>query len=169
MCVVVCKSGLCSTSRLLVLLHVSGLSALVPECPNNSSTDQSKADHHCHLPASSMLPSCCTTCFCALLLVLTLSVQRHTAVPDGEIHVTLKDGKPYSLWNIVSLAHHATQGMLTLKTTCVFHPSDYSGGCYECGLLFQYLPDNACMQCEHCSNAAMLAMHPQHSGSVCCM
>ncbi|KAL3163353.1 hypothetical protein ABBQ32_009742 [Trebouxia sp. C0010 RCD-2024] len=47
--------------------------------------------------------------------------------PDGEIHVTLKDGRPYSLWNVVSLAHHATQGMLILKTTCAFHPADYPG------------------------------------------
>ena len=46
---------------------------------------------------------------------------------DGEIHVTLKDGKPYSLWNIVSLAHHATQGVLTLKTTCAFNAADYPG------------------------------------------
>ncbi|DBA85430.1 TPA: hypothetical protein ACH3X2_006106 [Trebouxia sp. C0005] len=46
---------------------------------------------------------------------------------DGEIHVTLKDGKPYSLWNIVSLAHHATQGVLILKTTCPFHADQYPG------------------------------------------
>lgn len=46
---------------------------------------------------------------------------------DGEIHVTLKDGKPYSLWNIVSLAHHATQGVLVLKTTRLFHPGNYPG------------------------------------------
>ncbi len=41
--------------------------------------------------------------------------------------MTLKDGKPYSLWNIVSLAHHATQGVLILKTTCPFHADQYPG------------------------------------------
>ena len=46
---------------------------------------------------------------------------------DGEVHVTLKEGKPYSMWNIVSLAHHATKGVLVLKTTCPFYPADYSG------------------------------------------
>lgn len=47
--------------------------------------------------------------------------------PDGEVHVTLKEGKPYSLWNLVSLAHHATQGVLTLKTTRAFDPEQFPG------------------------------------------
>ena len=46
---------------------------------------------------------------------------------DGEVHVTLKEGKPYSLWNLVSLAHHATQGVLTQKTTRAFDPKQFPG------------------------------------------
>lgn len=47
--------------------------------------------------------------------------------PDGEVHVTLKAGKPYSLWNIVSLAHHSTAGALSLKTTRLFQAANFPG------------------------------------------
>lgn len=51
------------------------------------------------------------------------------ASADGEIHVALKAGKPYSMWNIVSLAHHATQGRLTLKTKRLFEADCFPGEC----------------------------------------
>ncbi|KAK9815548.1 hypothetical protein WJX72_005601 [[Myrmecia] bisecta] len=47
--------------------------------------------------------------------------------PDGEIHVTLKQGKPYDLWNVVGVAHQATGGLLRLKASFKFDPSHWPG------------------------------------------
>jgi 25S rRNA (uracil2634-N3)-methyltransferase len=43
---------------------------------------------------------------------------------DGEIHVTLKTGLPYSKWNVVACA---SMHDLVLKETRVFDPRDYPG------------------------------------------
>ena len=75
---------------------------------------------------------------------------------DGEIHVTLKHGKPYSLWNIVSLAHHATQGVLILKTTCPFHADQYPGQ-----IIAQH-------ECKH-GTAIVVLKQTMHTDSCVCL
>mmetsp|Transcript_16383 Transcript_16383/g.45646 ORF Transcript_16383/g.45646 Transcript_16383/m.45646 type:complete len:320 (-) Transcript_16383:220-1179(-) len=47
--------------------------------------------------------------------------------PDGEVHVTVKTGKPYDQWQVCSLAHRATAGRLQLKSSCTFLASDFPG------------------------------------------
>lgn len=46
---------------------------------------------------------------------------------DGEIHVAIKEGKPYDLWNVVGTAHHATGGRIILKASTTFDPAAFPG------------------------------------------
>jgi len=45
----------------------------------------------------------------------------------GHIHVALKTGKPYSLWNIVGIAHHVSQGTLLQRTLLKFNHEEFPG------------------------------------------
>uniref|UniRef100_A0A0G4IB23 25S rRNA (uridine-N(3))-methyltransferase BMT5-like domain-containing protein n=1 Tax=Chromera velia CCMP2878 TaxID=1169474 RepID=A0A0G4IB23_9ALVE len=44
---------------------------------------------------------------------------------QGEVHVTVKTGKPYDLWKVCAVAKEATEGELELKTAFHFDPSDF--------------------------------------------
>jgi 25S rRNA (uracil2634-N3)-methyltransferase len=41
--------------------------------------------------------------------------------------VALKEGLPYSLWNVVGIAHQATGGIVSLKTSAKFEPGHFPG------------------------------------------
>ena len=43
--------------------------------------------------------------------------------PGGEVHVAVKVGKPYSLWNVLGLAHRASSGQLEQVTEYCFDPA----------------------------------------------
>ena len=43
--------------------------------------------------------------------------------PGGEMHVAVKVGKPYSMWNILGLAHRASSGQLEQVTEYCFDPA----------------------------------------------
>jgi len=43
--------------------------------------------------------------------------------PGGEVHVAVKVGKPYSMWNILGLAHRASSGQLEQVTEYCFDPA----------------------------------------------
>lgn len=47
--------------------------------------------------------------------------------PEGEIHVTLKSGKPYDMWNIVGSAHRASAKTLIHSTIVSFKPESFPG------------------------------------------
>ncbi|KAK3233381.1 hypothetical protein CYMTET_56318 [Cymbomonas tetramitiformis] len=47
--------------------------------------------------------------------------------PEGEIHVTLKSGKPYDMWNIVGSAHRASAKKLVHSTIVSFKPESFPG------------------------------------------
>ncbi|OZJ02016.1 hypothetical protein BZG36_05201 [Bifiguratus adelaidae] len=53
------------------------------------------------------------------------SRSRFNDETDGEIHVTIKSGEPYSLWEIKSLAK--ATGELAIKATIPFHVESYPG------------------------------------------
>lgn len=45
----------------------------------------------------------------------------------GEVHVTVKTGKPYDLWGVVGLAHRVTGGALKLLASHRFQPEQFPG------------------------------------------
>jgi len=47
--------------------------------------------------------------------------------PGGEVHVTVKTGKPYDLWGVVSLAHRVSGGRLVLHSSYRFRPDQFPG------------------------------------------
>ena len=55
----------------------------------------------------------------------------------GEIHVAVKLGKPYDLWNVRSVAHHATDGRLKLKTEFCFDAAWFPGYAHRRTIGFQ--------------------------------
>ncbi|CAG9461974.1 unnamed protein product [Pedinophyceae sp. YPF-701] len=51
----------------------------------------------------------------------------HVLKAKGEVHVTLKDGEPYSSWNVAGTAHRATSGLLQLKRVLPFVTRAFPG------------------------------------------
>ncbi|KAI8082899.1 uncharacterized protein BX664DRAFT_339370 [Halteromyces radiatus] len=55
--------------------------------------------------------------------------ERDDTKVDGEIYVTVKTGKPYDEWKIKFVAKWT--GLLALRTSIPFRPSDYPGYCHR--------------------------------------
>ncbi|CAO3582383.1 unnamed protein product [Absidia cylindrospora] len=61
--------------------------------------------------------------------------ERDDKKVDGEIYVTLKTGKPYDEWKVKFVAKWT--GLLALRTSIPFRPSDYPGYCHRRTLGFK--------------------------------